>query len=93
MNIKLRFENGAELAITDYTRLEVNRQGKQVHINLTHDSNMAFNGLYDEILGLLGDDETFSIIIESGGIAAVHKGMAASYYQNSDSEMLHFSKS
>ena len=93
--MKLHFVSGKELHITDYSRLELNRrQGDQVHINISNSrGDLAFNSLFDEIQTLLNGDDTFIVIIESGGNTAVYDSMTVNYYMSGDSEMLHFSKS
>ena len=84
---------GRELTLDEYTTLDINRQGDQLHINATNTGqDMAFNSFYDKILEHLGDDETFTITIKKEKGAATFTDMTADYYLNSAAEILHFGR-
>jgi len=88
----LHFTAG-ELAIKEYTSLDISRRENEIHVNITNDKgNFAFNSLYDKILELLGDDESFKIEIKQEAGGATFTDIAADYHLNNAAEVLHFGK-
>ena len=93
MALQLSFPLGGVLTIDTYSTLDIQRNNKQIHINLTNNAHdLAFNSLYDEITELLGDYEEFALELRIDGDLARHVGMVANYYYNGSYEVLHLGK-
>jgi len=87
-----RFTTG-ELTFAEYTTLDINRHGDDIHINATNTSqDLAFNRVFDEIMEFLGDDEVFTIGIKTEKEQATFNDMTVDYYLNAVAEVLHFGK-
>ena len=93
LTLVLHFANG-ELVLDRYTSLDISRSGAHdININATNtNGDLTFNELYERIKGLLGDDDCFSATIVNGEDRATFDNLAANYYLNATSEMLHFGR-
>jgi hypothetical protein len=82
-----------EIIVSEYSTMDINRQGEQLHVNLTNDKDdLAFNSIYDEILELLGKEKTFAITIQKEKGKATYADISVDYHLNGDVEILHFGK-
>lgn len=90
----LHFTDRRELVFDKYTTLDINRSSiNDIHINATNtNEDLQFNGVFEEIAGLLGDDKCFSVTIKREKGQATFDGMAVDYYLNAGAEVLHFGR-
>ena len=89
--ITMHFSDNKELALENYSTLDISRKGQEFHANATNTSpNLAFNDLFTEIHGYLGKDETFSVTVARGEGQATFDRIIVDYYLTGQSEVLHF---
>ena len=80
-----------ELPITEYSTLDINRQGNNININITNDKqDFAFNAIFDQIQASLGSDKPFEITAKQEKGETTFTNMTANYYLSTQSEILHF---
>ena len=90
MIITMNFADGKSIEVNEYCTVNIQRNKKNVDINLTNAlNNLSLNNIYDKIAELQDEDKTFSVTVKTEtGSAAVYDGVAASYYNSGDSEIL-----
>jgi len=92
MNLILRFAGDEVLEVTGYT-LNIQRAKRRIDINLTNATgDLSLDAVYDKIITLQGNDETFSLAIRTeAGKEVIYSGLTADYYNSGDNEILHIS--
>lgn len=91
ITVLIQFSDGKSLEIKEYSTINIARNRTRVNINIANANNdLALNVLYDRIVDLQGDDETFNIAVktESGG-KAEYTGIVSDYYNSGENEILH----
>ncbi len=90
MAIILGFSNNKTLEVKNYTSINLNRNGRQLDINVTNTNNdLSLNAVYDRIIELQGSYDTFGVTVEAGESKAEFSGIEANYYNSGDVEVLH----
>ena len=90
--IIMRF-NAGELTLEEFDTIGINRQRNQFDVNVTNDrADFALNAVFDNITALLGDDETFTMIIKQDNGQAEFNHITVTYHLTSQAEILNFSQ-
>lgn len=91
ISILIQFSENRTLEIKEYSTINMSRNGRVLDINITNVNNdLALNAIYDKIVDLQGDTETFSIAVEAGeNSKAEFSGIISNYYNSGETEILH----
>jgi len=80
-----------ELTIDQYSTIDVNRSQGATNINITNtNKDLSLNGVFEQILKYLGDENTFSVTVKREVGELTFDTLAVDYHLNACGEVLHF---
>ncbi|MCL2189824.1 MAG: hypothetical protein FWB87_13780 [Defluviitaleaceae bacterium] len=88
--ITIYFKGGKQLAIGEYTTLNISRTGTRTDINITNEkNNLAFDELFNQMLKHMKDDATIKVKVALEAGEVTYTDMTAEYFLTTQGEILH----